>query len=142
MIRLLVKNPPPVKEMAIRFSFSLLPIVLVYHAAHYFTLLFSQGLQVFALISDPFGWGWNLFGSKDLKIGTIIQAGTVWHTQVGLIIIGHIAAVYIAHLEALKMFMSSRSAALSQIPMLSLMMILTAAGLWILSLPISNSGAG
>jgi hypothetical protein len=61
----------------------------------------------------------------------------VWHVQVGLILVGHIVSVYLAHVEALRIFPSSRKAAVSQLPMLVLMMVFTTLGLWILSLPIS-----
>jgi hypothetical protein len=60
----------------------------------------------------------------------------VWHTQVALILAGHIVSVYLAHVEALKVFPNPRHAVLSQLPMLVLMVLLTTVGLWILSLPI------
>jgi len=67
----------------------------------------------------------------------MLDAGVIWHTQVGLILGGHIVSVYLAHVEALKVFGSSRKAALSQVPLLLLMVLLTTIGLWILSLPIA-----
>lgn len=130
-----------VRELSLRFAFSLVPIAFVYHVTHYYGLLLSQGTQVLKLLSDPFGWGWNVLGTADLKWNVVVQAGTVWHTQVWLILFGHIVSVYLAHLEALRIFPDSRRAALSQLPMLLLMVVLTTVGLWILSLPISR-GAG
>ena len=52
------------------------------------------------------------------------------------ILFGHVVGVYLAHVQALKMFPNARRAILSQIPMLLLMVLLTTVGLWILSLPI------
>ncbi len=127
-----------VRYLALRFAYSLVPIAFVYNITHYYGLLLSQGTQIVRLISDPFGLGWDLFGTADLKWSLIVQAGTVWHTQVWLILIGHIISVYLAHIEALKIFGDSRRAALSQLPMLILMVVLTTIGLWILSLPISR----
>ncbi len=40
-----------------------MPIALAYQAAHYYTLLITEGQNLFALVSDPFGWGWDLFGT-------------------------------------------------------------------------------
>ena len=51
------------KELTYAFAFSLLPIALVYSVAHYFTLFIIQGQEMIRLISDPFGWNWNLFGT-------------------------------------------------------------------------------
>jgi hypothetical protein len=124
--------------LACRFAPTLVPIAVVYHFTHYYTLLLAQGPQIAHLISDPFGWGWNLFGTASLEVPPLmLDVETIWHTQVVLIVLGHIAGVYLAHLEALSMFRSPRIAAMSQLPLLLLMMLLTTAGLWILSLPLA-----
>ncbi len=138
LTKLIARSELGVMELALRFGYSLVPIAFVYNVTHYYGLLLSQGTQIVKLISDPFGFGWNLFGTADVKWTIIVQAGTVWHTQVWLILIGHIISVYLAHMEALKIFGDSRRAALSQLPMLLLMVALTTIGLWILSLPISR----
>lgn len=127
------------KELALRFAYPLLPIALVYHLSHYWTLILSQGVKIIALISDPFGSGANWFGTAHWFQTTIIpDMGWVWHTQVALIVAGHVASVVVAHLEALQTFGSPRRATLSQLPMLLLMMLFTAAGLWILAQPIQT----
>ncbi len=122
------------------FASSLLPIALVYHVAHYYTLIQSQGVKIVRLISDPFGWGWDLFGTAGwLRYRIVPEPDTVWHAQVLLIVAGHVASVYLAHRVALRLFPSPRQALLSQIPMLLLMLLFTAAGLWLLSLPPARS---
>ena len=127
------------RTLALAFTLSLVPIAFVYNATHYFTLLVSQGLQIVRIASDPFGWQWNLFGTATLPSDPVIlDAGTVWHTQVALILIGHILGVYVSHLEALRVFRGTRRAVVSQLPMLFLMIIFTTVGLWILSLPIAG----
>lgn len=127
-----------VRDLSLHFAHSLLPIVLVYHVTHYYTLLQTQAPEIVRLLSDPFGWGWNLFGTANWRLSVIPDAGTVWHVQVWLILLGHIVSVYLAHLQALRIFPSQRQATLSQIPMLILMVVFTAGGLWILSQPITN----
>ncbi len=129
----------PVRELALDFAFSLIPIALVYNITHYYTLIATQGSQIVRLVSDPFGLGWNLFGSRGWLTAPITpDAGWVWHTQVWLILFGHIVSVYLAHIEALKVFRSQRQATLSQLPILLLMVLFTTFGLWILSQPIST----
>jgi hypothetical protein len=128
-----------VRALALAFTLSLVPIAFVYNITHYFTLLASQGLQIVRLISDPFGVQWNLFGTATLFSNPVIlDAGTVWHAQVALILIGHILGVYVSHFEALRVFRGTRRALVSQLPMLVLMIIFTTFGLWILSLPIAG----
>jgi len=138
MIRFFVRTPVDTSSLALRFAYSLIPIAFVYNLTHYFTLAILQGPAILPLLSDPLGLGWDIFGTSGwYDVPIMLEAGTIWHTQVGLILVGHILSVYLSHLEALKIFPSRREAALSQLPMLFLMVILTTIGLWILSLPIA-----
>jgi hypothetical protein len=133
----ITKTSVSLHALALRFAFTLVPIAFVYNLAHYYTEFVSEGIQVVRMISDPFSRGWNIFGTSGwFQKPIILDAGQVWHTQVGLILFGHIVSVYLAHVEALKSFPSRRNAILSQVPMLLLMVLLTTVGLWILSLPI------
>lgn len=137
----LTRSPLSLRELLLRFAYSLLPIVLVYNITHYYTLILTQGVKIIPLLSDPFGLGWNLFGTATLLRAPIIpDVGWVWHTQVGLILFGHIVSVYIAHQEALRTFATQRQATLSQLPMLVLMVCFTTIGLWILSQPVKPGG--
>lgn len=136
-MRLLLKQQYSVSQLAMAFIPSLLPIVLVYHLSHYFTLIQTQGIKIIALASDPFGYGWDLFGTAHWFQSIIVpDSAVVWHLQVAFILLGHIASVYVAHRIALDLFRHRRNATLSQLPMLLLMVAFTVAGLWILSQPI------
>ena len=139
LAKIAARSTAPLRTLALDFALSLVPIAFVYNVTHYYTLLASQGVKIARMISDPFGFDWNLFGTARLDIGPmIIDAGYVWHTQVGLILLGHIIGVYLAHVVALRTFSNTRRAVLSQLPMLLLMVLFTTMGLWILSLPIAS----
>jgi len=127
-----------VRDLALQFALTLIPIAFVYNVTHYYTLLLSQGPAIVSMISDPFGIGWDLFGTaRAFRAPIVLLADRVWHTQVGLILFGHIVSVYLAHLQALKLFPQGRQGLWSQLPMLALMVLLTTIGLRILSLPIA-----
>lgn len=137
--RCLARSTLPVGELTRGFAFTLVPIALVYHASHYYTLIQTDAFRVIPLFSDPFNQGWNLFGTRDSFQYTIIpNMDVTWHTQVALIIVGHLVSVILAHREALRLYGNARQATLSQIPMLCLMVTYTVAGLWILALPIQT----
>ncbi len=139
LAKAVTRTTMPTRELALRFALTLLPIALVYNITHYYTLIITQGTQMARLVSDPFGLGWNLFGSaRWLSAPIIPDASVVWHTQVWLILFGHIVSVYLAHLEALRAFPTRRQATLSQLPMLLLMVGFTTIGLWILSQPLGS----
>jgi hypothetical protein len=126
------------RELALDFGYTLLPIALAYNVTHYATLILGQGMKIVSLASDPFGWGWNLFGTAMLLRAPILPGmGLVWHTQVVLILLGHIASVFAAHRVALRLWPERRVALRSQVPLLGLMVFLTVAGLWILAQPLT-----
>src|SRR5215212_2956937 len=124
-------------ELAGAYVYSLVPIAIAYLVAHYYTLLIIQGQQIIALVSDPFGWGWDLFGTADYEINAaLIGADTVWYSQVCLIVAGHVIAIYLAHVASLRLVRSPRLQTRMQYPMLALMICYTVFSLWILSQPI------
>jgi hypothetical protein len=129
--------------LARRFVLSLVPIAVAYHIAHYFSFL-ALGLQgLIPLLSDPLGRGWNLFGGAAFQVDAgLVGPRLQWYVAVGSVVIGHILAVYLAHVTALGVFRERRAALLSQIPMLVLMVGYTMLSLWILSQPIVETGAG
>ena len=115
------------------FVASLLPIALVYAISHYFTLLLVQGQALIPLVSDPFGRGWDLFGSADHGVDlTPISANAVWYVQVISLVAGHVAGLALAHDRAVSLFPPAR-ALRSQYPLLALMVVYTVGGLWLLS---------
>jgi hypothetical protein len=119
------------------FVMSLVPIALAYHLAHYLTYLLVQSQLLVPLISDPFGFGWNLFGTTDYAVDiNVVGARFSWYVAVIAIVSGHVAAVWIAHIVALRLFDGHRAALRSQLPMLVLMVLYTAVSLWILAQPI------
>lgn len=126
-----------VSQVARAFVFSLVPIAVAYHLAHYFSLLFTAGQFIIPLASDPFGFGWNLFGTAGYKVDLgILSPYAFWYSAVVLIVAGHAIAVLVAHLEALRLFGERRRALASQVPMLLLMVAYTMSSLWILAQPI------
>ena len=117
------------------FVLTLVPISVAYHLSHYFSLLLTAGQFVIPLSSDPFGWGWNLFGTVGYKVNLTIVSPTVfWYSAVALILLGHVIAVYLAHVVALRLFGSQ--AFLREVPMVLLMVAYTTLSLWILAQPI------
>lgn len=120
-------------ELSGRFVHSLIPIAFVYVVAHYFSYLLIEGQQGLALISDPFGAGWDLFGTAARQVNlNIISINTVWYVQVFAIVSGHIAGVILAHDRAVAMW-EPKVAVRTQYAMLAVMVLFTAVGLFILS---------
>lgn len=122
------------------FVITLIPIALAYHLSHYLSLLLIQGQLIIPLLSDPFGYGWDLFGSANYQqnIG-IVNSQFVWYFSVVAIVIGHIIAVFLAHVISLSTFSQRQNALASQYPMMGLMIFYTVVSLWIIAQPIIES---
>jgi hypothetical protein len=126
-----------VAALAMAFVFSLIPIALAYNFAHFLSFLLIQGQQIIPLASDPFGAGWDLFGTADYVIDIgVINARFVWFFSVVVIVAGHVIAVYLAHVRAMRLFSNRSLVVRSQLPMLGLMVLYTVVSLWIISRPI------
>jgi hypothetical protein len=124
-------------EAACAFVLTLVPIAVAYHLSHYFSLLLTAGQFVIPLASDPFGFGWNLFGTAGYKVDLGLASPYVfWYGAVTLIVVGHVVAVVLAHMVALREFGERRAALVSQVPMLAVMVAYTMLSLWILAQPI------
>ena len=121
------------------FVFSLIPIAFAYHLAHFFSYLLIQGQLIIPLASDPFGFGWNLFQTADYSVNiAIVNARFVWILAIASIVIGHVIAVFLAHITALRHFGAHDAALRSQRAMLILMVGYTMISLWILAQPITS----
>jgi hypothetical protein len=116
------------------FLGSLIPIALAYVVAHYFSFFVRETQYLWAYASDPFGFGWDLFGTADFRPDlNPFAPKTVWYVQVAALVVGHVAGLVLAHDKAVELFESPRKAAISQYAMLALMVVYTLAGLWLLS---------
>ena len=116
------------------FIGSLIPIALAYVVAHYATLLLVQGQLAIPLASDPFGYGWDLFGTLDYRVNVQpLSADQVWYLQSGALVFGHVLGLVIAHDKALVLFGSTKVALRTQYALLALMVLYTVGGLWLLS---------
>ena len=122
------------RALSMSFVHSLVPIALVYAAAHYVSLLVIQGQSVASLASDPLGKGSNIFGTATSTIDYgVFGQNTYWYMQVGFVVAGHVAALALAHDRALALYDRARVAVRSQYFLLGIMVIYTVLALFLLS---------
>jgi hypothetical protein len=123
------------------FAFTLVPIALVYFAAHFYAYVVIQSQGLIPLFADPLHRGANLLPTAGYRPSfDLADVRIVWYLQVSLIVIGHMIAVYLAHLRALVAFPDHRAAQRSQLPMLVLMVLYTCTSIWILAQPNVEAG--
>lgn len=124
------------------FALTLVPIALVYNAAHNYSYVLVQSQGLIPLLNDPLAKGWHLWPgvASYTPSFALAQASTVWYAQIILIVLGHVVAVYLSHLRAGERFRTAQRALLSQYPMLLLMVMYTMTSLWILAQPVTLGG--
>ncbi len=128
----------PAVQVAQNFALTLVPIAIAYHLAHYFVYLLIQGQYVLPLMSDPFGYGWDLLGTAGYRVDiAVVDARFAWYTAVGAIVCGHVVAVWLAHVRAIQVFRVRSVALRSQVPLTALMVAYTFVSLSILAEPLT-----
>jgi phosphotransferase system glucose/maltose/N-acetylglucosamine-specific IIC component len=124
-------------DIARAFAPTLIPIAVGYHFAHSFSSLLVQGQSLGFLVSDPFGLGWDLFGTRDFVVDiAIINTKTAWYLALGAIVAGHAISVYLAHVAAERLLQAREPALRALIPMTALMVLYTVISLLILAEPL------
>ncbi len=122
------------------FAPALLPIAFAYHFAHYLPALLVEAQALPIIANDPLGTGANLLGLDHLQVTTglfnrLDTVRTIWLAQAGAVVLGHMIAILLGHVIALRHTQTHRNAALSQLPIATLMILYTLFGLWLLASP-------
>lgn len=111
------------------FAHSLIPIMIGYTVAHYFSFAVFQGQAGYLLASDPLGLGWNLFGTAGGQVDLLaVSTGVIAFVQIAGIVLGHVLGVTSAHDRAVGL-LRPRYVKVGQYPMLALMVGFTATGI-------------
>ncbi|MBI4061152.1 MAG: YHS domain-containing protein [Elusimicrobia bacterium] len=129
------------RDVALRFAYALLPIALFYHLAHNAEHFLMEGPKILALISDPFGWGWNLFGTARWAVPPLVSLEGLWRIQVLFVLVGHLYSLWITARTARRLAPECGALAV-QIPMLIAMATFSWGSLWLLKQPMEMRISG
>ena len=122
-------------KVFIHYAYALLPIALFYHLAHNAEHFLMEGPKVAAMASDPFGWGWNLFGTSRWVTPPLITLEGLWIIQVALVLVGHLYGLWVAAGITRRLTPAHGAGVASQIPMLAAMIMFSTFSLWLLKQP-------
>jgi len=111
---------------------ALVPVVAGYAIAHYVGQLVFNTYNVIALLSDPYGRGWDLIGTFDV-LPRALSAGTKASIGVGAIAVSHIASVVLVHDRSLEQHRSLRTAARAATPFVGALVASAAVGVLVVS---------
>ena len=86
----------PLKRLFVDYAYSLVPMGLTGWIAFSFSFVFVNGSYALSVLSDPFGWGWDLFGTRSVP-WTPVLPELALALQVGVLLVGLIFSVVIAY---------------------------------------------
>jgi hypothetical protein len=123
-----------------RLIYSIIPISLGFHAAHYLSSLLLDGQFAIVALSDPFARGWDLLHVGSFQptasfFQNIDDVTLIWNVQALIICSAHVIGIIMAHYIAIDLFSTPARARSSQYALAALMVFYTVFGLWLLSTP-------
>lgn len=133
-------RPHPFMTLCGRLVYSLIPISIAYHFAHYLgdTLVNTQYLLL--ALNDPLQTGADHFGIGNAHVMTSFQntaSGTlaIYAAQTSALVIGHVIGVAVAHAMTVEEGLPSSRVMRLELPMALCMVAYTGFGLWLLGAP-------
>lgn len=104
-----------VKQLFLRYSFLLVPLGLMAWIAFSFPLIMINGSYILTTLSDPMGWGWDLFGTAGLSWHPVLPEYLVY-LQMALLLFGLGYTLRHGYRLAVGMFPTQRQGVRSLVP--------------------------
>lgn len=118
------------KKLFINFSYTLIPIGLGVWIAFSFGIILPNGSYILHILSDPFGFGWNLLGTANFPWTPIFTRGLGYLQGLTLVIFYLFAVAYGFRISK-QTFQDYGQAKRAWIPMLCLLTLVTLFFLWL-----------
>jgi len=125
------------RRLFVNFAYAFVPIGLMMHLAHNVKHLFGESQIALPVLSDPFGWGWDLFGTADLRLSSLFSVDQLTVLQYGLLVAGQGFAVYVAYRIGRRVFGGNGDGFLrGLVPVLLLTIVWSIFNLWVINAPL------
>jgi hypothetical protein len=128
--RKLSQQAVPHRELFVSYAYTLVPLGLAAWIAFSLGFVFVNGSYALAVLSDPFGWGWNLFGTADAS-WTPLWPSLTSFLQVGVLTVGLLFAVQTAYRIARQHSDEHRQAFQAMLPIAGFLVLVTMVFLWL-----------
>lgn len=123
----------PLKKLFVDYAYALVPLGLMVWIGFCVDLVMINGSDIVSSISDPLGWGWNLFGTANYPWQPY-GSGAVPHIQLVLFLVGLAGSSYAGWKLSLDNFKSVDKALKAMIPMGIFLVGLTLAFMYVFAI--------
>ncbi len=123
------------KDLFIGYAYSIIPLGLMMHLSHNLRHLLEEGMGIIPVLSDPFGFGWNLFGTSGYMPAPLLNSNNILLIQWLLMLVGLGFSISACKNISRRMFHGIES---TYVPILVFAFIFFVFNLWILGQPIMH----
>lgn len=123
-LRRLTRQRCPFRQMFVDYAYTLIPLGLAAWIAFSVGFVLVNGSYALAVLSDPFGWGWDLFGTADSP-WTPLGTHLIPFLQVGILTAGLLFALNTAYKIARQHSIHHQPAFLATLPIAGFAVIVT-----------------
>jgi polyferredoxin len=120
----------PFRQVFIDYAYGLIPLGLAAWVAFSFGFVLTNGSYALPVLSDPFGWGWNLFNTVNFS-WTPLLPSLINFLQVGTLVIGLLFSVNIVYRIASQHSQVARQPFRATLPIAGFMAGITVLFLWV-----------
>lgn len=123
------------KELFTGYAYSIIPLGLMIHLSHNLRHLLEEGTGIIPVISDPFGSGWNLFGSSGYAPVPLLDNNNILLIQWLLVFAGLGFSISAGRGISRRMFRGNEA---GYIPVLVFVFIFFVFNLWMSGQPVMH----
>jgi len=120
----------PVRRLFVTYAYTTVPLGLAAWIAFSLSFVFINISYAFPVLSDPFGWGWNLFGTRDYS-WTPYAPEVLPYLQVPVLAVGLALSIVLGHRLARESLGDNPGARRSVIPIALFLTAMTLVLLWL-----------
>jgi len=120
----------PLKKVFINFAYTLVPIGLGVWITFSLGIILPNGSYILHILSDPFAWGWNLFGTANFP-WTPVFTGIMGYLQGITLIIFYLFSLAYGFRLSKQVYPELKQAKYGWIPIFSFLTLITLIFLWL-----------
>lgn len=117
------------RQAFLHYAYTLVPLGLAAWIAFSFAILLPNGSYLVSVVSDPFGWGWDLFGTAGAPWKPV-WTGWLPYLQIPVILMGLGFGLDLAWKTARRLYADTRQAAWSATPVMVWLTAVAVGLLW------------
>ncbi len=123
------------KELFTSYAYSIIPLGLMMHLSHNIRHLLEEGMGIIPVLSNPFGFGWDLFGTSGYMPAPLLDSNNILLIQLLLMLIGLVFSVSVGRNISERAFHGKDFV---YIPVFIFVLIFFMFNLWVLGQPIMH----